>query len=77
MSVTDGTSSRLLAGPVASTADRRIAPAGAFDRLKNLAAMLLREQREIGQPCDVIAGCPHGEDAALLLGTLGTHPTRC
>jgi hypothetical protein len=42
-----------------------------------LAAMLLREQREVGQPSDVIAGCPHGEDAALLLGTLGTHPTRC
>ena len=40
MSVTDGTSSRLLAGPAAST-DRRALP-GAFDRLKQLAVMLLR-----------------------------------
>src|SRR4051812_27100454 len=44
MSVTDGTSSRLLAGPVAST-DRRVpamSAAGPFDRLKGLAATLLR-----------------------------------
>jgi two-component system CheB/CheR fusion protein len=43
MSVTDGTSSRLLACPVAST-DRcaPTSPTGAFDRLKGLATILLR-----------------------------------
>ncbi len=45
MSVTDGTSSRLLAGPPASV-DRR-AILGAFDRLKRLAALLLRAQSVI------------------------------
>lgn len=42
MSVVDGTSSRLMAGPTAST-DRRVI-LGAFDRLKQLATLLLRAQ---------------------------------
>jgi PAS domain S-box-containing protein len=45
MSVTDGTSSRLLAGPVVLS-DRRAIP-GAFDRLKGLAAVLLRARSVI------------------------------
>src|SRR5688500_9917169 len=45
MSVTDGTSSRLLAGPTVSV-DRR-ATLGGFDRLKRLAALLLRAQNVV------------------------------
>jgi hypothetical protein len=37
-----------------------------------LPPVLLGEEREVGQPRDIVAGCPHPEDAALLLGTLGT-----
>ena len=42
-----------------------------------LAAVLLGEEREVGQPRDVVAGRPHAEDAALFLGTLGAHAARC
>ena len=49
MSVTDGTSSRLLAGAFASNDRRTASPseAGAFDRLKSLAATILRARRVV------------------------------
>jgi PAS domain S-box-containing protein len=50
MSVTDGTSSRLLAGPFASNDPLPAGPfadGGAFDRLKSLAALVLRAPRVV------------------------------
>jgi len=64
MSVTDGTSSRLLAGPSTSSeqrVDHGGGRGGAFDRLKGLAALLLRA-KDVVVLLDDPADAPTGDD---------------
>ena len=62
--------------------DEDVAPVRDGDARGFLTPMLLSEQSEVGEPCDVVAGCPYAEEAALLLRRLGSHegfsvPRRC
>ena len=46
--------------------DEDVAGVGNGDPGRFLPTMLLGEQTEVGEPCDVIAGSPYAEEAALL-----------
>jgi hypothetical protein len=47
--------------------DEDVAAVGHGDPGGFLAAVLLGEETEVGEPRDVVAGCPDADEAALLL----------